>query len=189
MRHLYALYCDGHYKFGLASDPEKRKDTMQTGNPKQIKLINYNELVVRYSGEPKDNFNCRFHENMVHAFLRPYRERGEWFKESPVTESVALLLNQSHLWVDMVLSEMRHQLSIEDDEIPYNVKPWIEFWCTDFTCNQYRADDGGLPWRTPYPAFIDDFLQEKGKLSPCDYYSENYKQALEYRERKKAQDQ
>jgi len=58
----------GPYKVGIAGDPQKRCEALQTGNPEK--------LAVHHICEAE---NAKEVETAVHGFLRDCRVMGEWF--------------------------------------------------------------------------------------------------------------
>jgi hypothetical protein len=56
-------------KIGISKDPNKRKSTIQTNIPYNIKIINKIKC-----GHPRKL------EKILHQYFAKYRKRGEWFK-------------------------------------------------------------------------------------------------------------
>lgn len=72
MTYLYVMGPDnGPYKVGIADDVYRRQTSVQTGSPVDIIIHSLAKAVDRYSAE-----NI---EQLIHAELRPYLARGEWF--------------------------------------------------------------------------------------------------------------
>ena len=63
----------GAVKIGIAKNVESRRDTLQTGNPKELFII------AKYPvGSIK---RARRIESHLHHLFRSYRIRGEWFEK------------------------------------------------------------------------------------------------------------
>jgi len=68
---VYVIESHGFYKIGRANDVFNRLATLQTGNPRLLRVVGY----VRCCDE-KEAFEL---EKKLHAKLAYYRRRGEWF--------------------------------------------------------------------------------------------------------------
>ena len=66
--YTYAIYDGVALKIGKSTwHPKMRLDTLQTGNPRQLKLVAYSAVLT---------------ESTVHKHLSRWRVRGEWFEPS-----------------------------------------------------------------------------------------------------------
>lgn len=59
---------DGYYKIGVSKNPTKRIETLQTGNPSTLKLI-----------ETYQSDNARKIEKRLHRLYKYAKKEGEWF--------------------------------------------------------------------------------------------------------------
>lgn len=74
--HVYAVGIEnGLVKIGLANDPAKRLDSLQTGCPDRLHLLAAKRFKTRAEAEAE--------EKRIHAECSHKRRRGEWFDLSP----------------------------------------------------------------------------------------------------------
>lgn len=67
-----------HVKIGIAWDPQKRLNELQTGNPEKLTLVAFTVVV-----------NGRALEKRLHRALSQYRLQGEWFRAGPWLDALA----------------------------------------------------------------------------------------------------
>ena len=63
---------EGYYKIGVSNNPEKRLNSVQTGCPFRIELINVYEETKQWPAYRL--------EHELHIAFRAYNTYGEWFK-------------------------------------------------------------------------------------------------------------
>lgn len=66
---------DGPIKIGISKNVDKRLSTLQTGNPRELKLMAW--IVTQGKSEDHET------EQKLHRFFSEYRVRGEWFSLTP----------------------------------------------------------------------------------------------------------
>jgi hypothetical protein len=76
---LYAILCGNFVKFGVAANVKSRLGNLRTSNPYPLELL---ASIPCSSGL----------EWLVHEYLREDVERGEWFKKSPRSKALVLLM-------------------------------------------------------------------------------------------------
>jgi len=70
---VYVMESDGgFYKVGISNSPKTRKKELQTGNPCDIEIYDYYEVLPHFSSKDV--------ESRIHKRLDAYRVGGEWFK-------------------------------------------------------------------------------------------------------------
>ena len=72
--YLIAESWNGPAKIGVAEDPHKRLQELQTGNPKQLALLCYRKY--------KDRLTAECVEWLLHNYLSERNITGEWFAVS-----------------------------------------------------------------------------------------------------------
>jgi hypothetical protein len=85
---VYLLESDGFYKLGIAVNITRRISDEQTGNPHEIK-------VMEFFSAPHDY--CYAFEQVWHKRLDDFRQRGEWFHLPPNVLEELVLVN----WLDL----------------------------------------------------------------------------------------
>ena len=72
MKHyVYMIKADQFVKVGVAKNPEKRLEQMQTGSPYELEIIALLPFITRSMAFE--------YENHLHRRLRRFHFRGEWF--------------------------------------------------------------------------------------------------------------
>jgi len=112
--YVYMMKAGGYIKIGVSKAPEKRRESMQTGNPHLI------EIVARFPFNSKaEAFDF---ENMLHKRLRDYNYRGEWFRSG----CIGLALKRQVRGVTKIPHRERKKLEKEKDprwEFEYDAAP------------------------------------------------------------------
>lgn len=67
--HLYVLSCGNRLKIGVTNDIDQRLQSLQTGNPDEIKLEYIEERVNPHKAE-----------KFLHRHFQKNRVSGEWFE-------------------------------------------------------------------------------------------------------------
>jgi hypothetical protein len=84
---------DGPQKIGIALDPQKRKDMLQTGNTNDLKCSFAIGVLKEYALQV---------EKTAHHILQDYKVRGEWFDVSPSRAVEAI-----HQAIETIVSQVR----------------------------------------------------------------------------------
>lgn len=71
---LYVAAAGNTVKIGISNNPESRVQSLNTGNPEKIKLIQTHDSFKRF-GKTASEF-----EDEIHDHLSEYHVRGEWFE-------------------------------------------------------------------------------------------------------------
>lgn len=74
--HIYVIKAGDLVKVGSATDPHKRRSDLQTGNGNALTL-------EMYIGTCMSGVMRRIEERVIHAALKRWRTRGDWFSCGP----------------------------------------------------------------------------------------------------------
>ena len=72
---IYAIRCGQWVKFGKANCVKSRMADLQIANPYKLTLL-------AAADWPND------HEALIHAFMRPHHQRGEWFRNGVAAKAI-----------------------------------------------------------------------------------------------------
>lgn len=100
--HLYAIGDGESVKLGVSTNVGKRLNSMQTGHPKQLKVL-WKFFVGR---ERVPAFNA---EKKLHRYCKKYALRGEWFKSGCMTLVEQFTLKEK---ISMKNEQEEHDLSV-----------------------------------------------------------------------------
>jgi len=129
-QYVYAITSESAVKFGISSSPATRLVACQTGCPLKLELAGCVEgdLIL---------------ESGLHAFLKNYRIRGEWFTRTEFTDSI----------VDLFRSGDRDKIYEAVGEIPPHQRSRNKSWITKSKMVQYCVE-----WETDGGEIYNDFL-------------------------------
>jgi hypothetical protein len=77
---VYAIRCGEFVKIGFAGDPEKRRKSLQVGNPEEVEIVHLESLSSRAAAQKR--------EAELHQRFAEYAVRGEWFQRCVLDELV-----------------------------------------------------------------------------------------------------
>ena len=96
---VYLLKCENYYKIGTASSLKTRLNTIQTGNPYEVKVVTYSDYLS----------NAYKVEARLHTAFKHKHVRGEWFAlDSEDIDEVKFLLSSFTASVEPQSSKAWH---------------------------------------------------------------------------------
>ena len=142
MCYVYAIEAGDFWKFGIAENPVSRCAEIQTSNPAKCNLYNYGNYHYRES--------AILFEKLVHGYLYPYRERGEWFRKGSYPNMVANLLGDSNVLSMIIIQEIEFQIKLDEcKDRKSALEEWALFWNRSFRDGEI-GKYSSLPWVTHY---------------------------------------